>query len=586
MNIIESIAPFDVETRKGFDFHQIVNALATVDEVEKMKPEFVYEKIAMELVPTQTENPWGFYYGPQFTFANEQGELMYVPSLNDITSDTIMYWEDRAKACNNPLLIARYADLVWDFKQKIAHRGQEPWMYRLCVDNMLRVCDEDYCSHPVITVNVLERLFAISKDTPEDNQLVKDTFVTFEQRHSKDDTVRLWASRFLLMMEHKKSFTDIEVNILIKEHEERLVRLSTPNDNGRVNPWIVMEQAKLLAKYYNSIQNRDDIKRVLNITERTFEHEYSNMSAIQLMGNLETVCQMYSHYGLKDEWKQLSVKIQELGARVKEEMQPFQTEFEISQEVYDLADEYFGDKAESSDVRWRNFASYFILTKAQEEVELRELVKKYPFQFMIGNSLMDSKGHPMSYVGPYEDDPEGQLILHMAKKINIQSYFLSIAINRLLTTNTLTVDNVMSSLIIPSPLFEESRYDIIREVIELFIQGKYILFSHLIIPQIEYAICNLIEMSGVPILKPQRGNKGYQLRTLGDLLREQCVEDTFTSDGALYLQIVLTNQKALNIRNLLCHGIMPPEYFGFGAAGRLLHILVMLGLTQTIPPTT
>lgn len=69
-------------------------------------------------------------------------------------------------------------------------------------------------------------------------------------------------------------------------------------------------------------------------------------------------------------------------------------------------------------------------------------------------------------------------------------------------------------------------------------------------------------MSGEPILKPQRGNKGYQLRTLDDLLREQCVEDTFTSDGALYLQIVLTNQKALNIRNLLCHGIMPPSILG------------------------
>ena len=41
MNIIESIAPFDVETRKGFDFHQIENALATVDEVEKkVLPEF------------------------------------------------------------------------------------------------------------------------------------------------------------------------------------------------------------------------------------------------------------------------------------------------------------------------------------------------------------------------------------------------------------------------------------------------------------------------------------------------------------------------------------------------------------------
>ena len=50
MNIIESIAPFDIETRKGFDFHHIEDALATVDDVEKTKPEFVYEIIAMKLV--------------------------------------------------------------------------------------------------------------------------------------------------------------------------------------------------------------------------------------------------------------------------------------------------------------------------------------------------------------------------------------------------------------------------------------------------------------------------------------------------------------------------------------------------------
>lgn len=309
MNIIESIAPFDVENRKGFDFHQVESALVTVGEAEKAKPEFMYEITAMKLVPTQTKEPLGYNYGPQLTSANEKGEQIYVPSLNDITSDAISYWENRAQACKNPILIVRYAGLVWDFKQKITHEGHAPWMYRLYVDNMLRVCNEEYCSHPIITLTVLECLFVITKDTTEDSRLAKDAFITFEQRHSKDDTVRLWASRFLLMMEHKKSFSDIEVNTLIKEHEERLMRLSNPNKKEQVNPWIVMEQSKLLAKYYNSIQNRDDVKRVFNITERTFEHESSNMSAIQLMGNLETVCQMYSHYGLKDEWKRLSVRI-------------------------------------------------------------------------------------------------------------------------------------------------------------------------------------------------------------------------------------------------------------------------------------
>ena len=177
MNIIGSIAPFDVETRKGFDPHQVGSALETIEEEEKTKPEFMYEITAMRLVPIQTKEPWGFYYGPQLTLTNEKGEQIYVPSLNDITSDAISYWENRAQACKNPILIVRYAGLVWDFKQKITHKRQAPWMYRLYIDNMLRVCNEDYCSHPVITVMVLERLFVIAKDMPADIQLVKDTFV-------------------------------------------------------------------------------------------------------------------------------------------------------------------------------------------------------------------------------------------------------------------------------------------------------------------------------------------------------------------------------------------------------------------------
>ena len=304
---------------------------------------------------------------------------------------------------------------------------------------------------------------------------------------------------------------------------------------------------------------------------------------MQLMGNLKTVCQSYSHYGLKEDFNQLAVKIQELGVRVKDEMQPFQTEFKIPQEVYDQADADFGDKAESEDVRWNNFASYFIPRKSQEEINLKELVKKYPFKFMIGNNLMDAKGHPMSYVGSYESDPEGQLILHMSQNLYLQSYYLYIAINRLLTTHTLTSTNVMNSMIIPSPIFEEDRYDIIREAIDLFIEGKYILFCHLIVPQIEYAICNMVEMSGISILKPPKKNNGYQIRTLDDLLREQCVADILTPDGALYLQLVLTNQKALNIRNLLCHGNILPKYFSTDAAGRLFHVLVILGLIRSEP---
>ena len=587
MEINQVLSSFDIIGRKGFDFSQVASELISVDEKEKKKPEFRYEVVAMQLIPSQFDNPWGsYYYGPRFILSDQEGNPVYYPSIDDITSEAIMYWERRAQACTNPLLKVRYAGLVWDFKKDVAKKNFEPWLYRLYIDSMLQVCNEDYCRHPVVTVNLLERLFVLTKNSDADLKSTKDAYIAFEARHADDHAVRMWASRFILMVENKKSFTEDEKRAIVKEHEERLNRVATPNANGHLDPWLVQNQAGLLARYYISLQQKNDVKRVLNMVEAAFEHEASILSIMQLMANFETVCQEYNKYGLKEDYNLLTVKLQKLGERVKDEMQPYQTEFTIPKEIYDQADEAFGDKAESNAQRWRNFAGYFIPNKSHEEIELKEFVKKYPLKYMMGNKLMDPKGHPLSYVGPYESDPDGQLVLHMANKLNLQDYYLRIAINKLLTSNTLTVDNVIKFLIEPSPLFEEDRYEIIREAIQFFIDGRYVLFSHLIVPQIETAIRNMVEMSGVTILKPQnkqQGSKGNQIRTLDELLREKCVEEVFGADGALYLQLVLTNQKALNIRNLLCHGIMPPVYFGVSAAGRLLHILVMLGLVRCEP---
>jgi hypothetical protein len=54
----------------------------------------------------------------------------------------------------------------------------------------------------------------------------------------------------------------------------------------------------------------------------------------------------------------------------------------------------------------------------------------------------------------------------------------------------------------------------------------------------------------------------------------------FNPDGAMYLRLVLTDQRSLNIRNDLCHGILPPDNFHSGVAARLLHVLVMIGMVR------
>lgn len=579
MNTTEALAPFDIEERKGFSYLDIDTALSAVDESEKAKQEYGYETTAMSLMPTSDNNPWGnYFYGPFATLTTEEGTPIYLPALENITPEAISYWESRASSCKNPLLVTRYSGLVWDFKTKIARQKQRNWMYLHYLANGLRVCREDYCNDPYLIVIVLEHLFTISVNSPDNLQAIKEVFADYEKRHSGENIVCIWASRFRLMLEHKKRFTEDEINAIVAEHENRLTSLCAANND----PWIIKQQAELLARYYHSTSQKEEVRRVLLTVEDSFMKQKESIAALALMGNLDAICKLYSHYQLDDERKRLSATLQSLAPRVKEEMKPIRMEFDIPRDVYVQADFLFGDKAESEKVRWENFVAYFIPNMHREEETLKEHARQYPLIFMAGNWHLDPKGHPTNQLGSYEDDPKGHLMIHVAQNLQLESYFLAAAISHLLDTNTLTVDNVMRDFITKSPIYEKSRYEIVREAIDLFIHQKYVLFCHLIVPQIEHAICNLVEMSGVSILKPQRDSKGYQIRTLDDLLRDKCVEETLGTDTALYLQVVLTNQRGLNIRNLLCHGILDPECFSPNSAWKLFHVMVLLGHVRVL----
>lgn len=107
-------------------------------------------------------------------------------------------------------------------------------------------------------------------------------------------------ARFQLMTANKKCFADSEeIEALIAEHEERLERLSRPNTEGKINQWTVRAQGELLADYYNALNQKAEVKRVLSMEEKAFMHNAERMSAMQLLGNLDDVFQLYSHYGLE-----------------------------------------------------------------------------------------------------------------------------------------------------------------------------------------------------------------------------------------------------------------------------------------------
>ena len=577
MTILGILDKYNEPDLKNIGYEDIIMDLNSVASEEQERDTYAFEQLAFRLQPQHGENPWGnYHYGPQFTFRAANGAPVYSPAFAEVTKEAVEYWNDRISECNNPLLKLRYATLVWDFQPSICHKQNNGNLYNIIVDAALDVCNGDYFKHPVLTVNMLEWLFAFTRNREDSFAKVKTAYADFEKRHSVDGAIRYWASRFQIMLDNKKCFSEEEKEKLVAEHEARLSRLANPGEDLPLNPWTVKAQACLLADYYTSKTEKEEVKRVWAVMEKSF-HDYKGaMAGMQYAGILENIQHLYRHYNLDFEAKRMMVDVQNAYQEALAEMQPQKFEFEIPEEVKKQADLMFGKGAERDQTRWDNFTLYFIPLKNEEEKSLKELAQKFPFRYMMGSHFLDAKGRPMAEVGSLESDFDGNLALHVVENMNLKFHFLSMAILEMLDCEAISVDKIMNNRIIPCPIFEEDRYDIIREALQCFMDEKYVLFSHLIIPQLENAICNLVEMSGMSALKISRKGKGYQLKTLDDLLRMQPVIDALTEDGAYYLRLVLTNQLGLNLRNLMCHGIATPQHFGYNAAAWLLHVLFML----------
>ena len=109
---------------------------------------------------------------------------------------------------------------------------------------------------------------------------------------------------------------------------------------------------------------------------------------------------------------------------------------------------------------------------------------------------------------------------------------------------------------------------------------------HLLIPQIEEAIRNIVEFAGGNVLKPNNNGTSFMLRTLDEILRDPITVSSLGDDLCYYFRILFTDQRGWNMRNNVCHGIVGMETFTHQSADRVLHALLCLGILRKKPATT
>ncbi len=534
-----------------------------------------FESMAFCFCPNASDEGSGreTYYGPTFVGSNGNE----YPSIRQITSETIEYWKERSKQVQNPILRCRYADLVWDSTKQVVKGNPDVNFARTVIDTVLTIINKEFYEHPLVAIVKIERALSLSlsiKD-PCRIQNVTSVMIDLENRISKDDRqCGLWGFSFRNLVENKKvQLAPDQREKIIGDIEKRLERVSIGEN---FYPYVAECAAMLLAGYYNKIHKTEDVKRVLGLYGQAVLNASEHESGIVGSNRIQKLFKIFHDNGMKDEANALTERIRDLGKMASEEMQCFSATIDIPEEKKEqVVSEIVHGSLEDSLAR---FAVNFIPNRNDMRNQICDLAKEAPLQYLMSCTIVDEEGRAIGKRGSLEEDLEGHIIAQTVTNLQFGRPFLRMIIERISLDEKFTVDSI-SEYLFRSPIFDQRYRGLIETGVSAYLARDHVVAAHILVPQIEHVLRELMKRTGGPVYKPAR-NGGYSLCLLDDILRDKGVVRSLGESVVLYLRVLLTDQGGWNLRNNICHGLQDPDSFGPAMGDRLFHVLLLLALVR------
>lgn len=507
-----------------------------------------------------------------FSFSNE-----FVSDGSRFTPEMVRYWAKRALEAEHPVLQARYALLAWRFMQSVAGEKPDIKLARVRIDAVVAIARGNLHEYETQTVTLLEDALGLAcqiKD-PARITLVRDAILAFEELIGKDGEMGTWTFAYDILWKNKAvELTDAQRLAIVAKLDGRLTRITGGEQH---DPWAAEAAAVRLAEYYRTIGNNDEIRRVLLSYGGAFEKMAEEAMPMLAQSWLEGVLETYTSFGLKADAEKLLRKLRELGPKVADSMATFSSEMKITKEEMDnyVAALIEGDLQRAV----ARVAIRYLPRKDEVLKEMKKLATESPLMSLIPMKMVDSDGRSLASVGSLGDDLEGRMIHHISQSIQLSAFFLRETMEGFKRKFRLTAELLLEYLE-GSPLLCESRKEVLRAGIDAYLKNQPLIAIHLLLPQIEAAVRTLVQGVGGVILRLNKFG-GQDLRTLDDLLHDPIMPRVFGGDDVpLYLRILLTDRRGINLRNNVCHGISHAEMFVQPVADMVMHAVLVLSLVR------
>ena len=577
---------YDQLNKKDLTYYKIRAAIGKLPNDERKNDKSQYEMLAMDFSEDYEKDEWGTYFGPVMVGKDKDGNPVYYPDISTLTSEHIAYWEHRATETCNPYMQMRYLGLVNDFKKIVT--GIEPDYRQIklrYVESIVEVIDGDYSHYPIDYFTLIGRAFDCAKALHNVLLIarVKETYFRLNARYKDElETPGYWANIMEVLLKNQDVFTPAEQEKIVTENEDRyrqLYQLSLQNGRKTDNyAHLVHDETKLLCQYYEKTTQKDKIAPCIKGLHEALHAAEPCRGAMWYQSMLSQVQELYRKYHLYKEANRLYVDIQNCGEGALQSMEEFRVEMRVSQEdIIDGLLRYMlaGTPAEAM--------SRFI----KENTPNLEHEKEYqankraqvPFLYKMATTLYNSQGLPQSKCGGEEDD-WNSFMREMAEGFVLKSYFMRKIIEGMEKANILTYETVMQRLD-NVPFLETGHREIVDRGVKAYFDGDLLLACHLLIPQFEAAIRQIVLMNGGEVLRSNSdAQDGDEYKSLEGLLSSEEIKMVFTEDEIVYFKNLFTAKAGANFRNAVSHGLFCIERFDYNMADRVLHAFLVLTNAQ------
>jgi len=578
--LVEALATLDAA--RMLEHHEVNKALEPVGMAAKESGEKIdelrFEFIAAYLALYDEPNVWGTHYGPEMAGIDSDGNRVDMPPLEMITPECTAYWTARMHAARHPTLRARYADMVWDLSQKATGTKPPIDTVRIAIDGY----SEALTTYPKTSFhswgNIPKRIIGLALSICDEGRLQKSVaaciaFANTDVAADESD-FRHQVLFKLLMSVPPRRRPKVEFQAFVDQFRTRLEAL----DVAEADQFRVEHYALPLACYYWSSKQPEEAKAVMLMYGAAVERMAATATMPALaVGWLKRLYELFLRFQMNDEAKHVLKRIEELQPLVPNDFVSISTSQKISQEELDeWLNWLVTDDIEES---FAKLTGHFLPRLEQLRRQLEEFKRDFPLSQMFAATLVHHDGRAVAEID--SEDAEGKLLRHMFQQLQLRSTFLQLGMERLFAKHAVGPSELFAR-VVESPIWHENRHAILRRGIEAYFANDPIAAIHILVTEVENAVRIVAAGLGIARQKPNRMG-GFDLKNLGDFLVDETIAAFLTEDVVMYLRVMLTDRRGWNLRNNVCHGILPAAEFTQTASRQLLHIILLLSEVCTHP---